>query len=382
MTPGARVAAAIEILDQIAEGIPAEQAVTRWARASRFAGSGDRAAVRDHVFDSLRHWGSDAARGGAETGRARLIGRCRATGVDPAALFHGQGHAPAPLTEIEQRAGRQPAPGGEACDLPDWMVPEFKASLGDAWMTTAQALQDRAPVTLRVNLARGNVADARAALASDGIEVRDNARADTALTVTAGARRLRQSAALRDGLIELQDASSQAAVAQITGAGRALDFCAGGGGKALALAARGWQVTASDADPARMQDLPARAKRGGHRIAVTEAPTGTYDAVLCDAPCSGSGTWRRTPEAKWRLTQARLSELVELQTSILAHARAYVAEGGALYYATCSVLAPENTAVVTHFCAVHTDWRIDETWSWPVDVDGDGFFFARLKRNS
>ncbi|MEL7091016.1 MAG: RsmB/NOP family class I SAM-dependent RNA methyltransferase, partial [Pseudomonadota bacterium] len=335
MTPGARVAAAIEILDQIDDGMPAEQALTRWARASRFAGSGDRAAVRDHVFDVLRHWRSDAARGGGQTGRARMIGRCRAMGVDPTELFDGQGHAPASLSDAERSADRDPAPGGgEACDLPDWLVPVFEASLGVAWQDTAQALQGRAPVTLRVNLARGDAAAARAALAADGVETRENARAATALTVTKGARKVRQSAALRDGLIELQDAASQAAVMAIAGSGRLLDYCAGGGGKALALAARGWEVTAHDADPARMRDLPNRALRGGHQIALCEAPKGSFDAVLCDAPCSGSGTWRRTPEAKWRLTPEQLAALCALQLEILADAQARVAPGGVLYYAT------------------------------------------------
>ncbi|MEL7166822.1 MAG: RsmB/NOP family class I SAM-dependent RNA methyltransferase [Pseudomonadota bacterium] len=381
MTPGARVAAAIEILDRIADGAPAEQALTRWARASRFAGSGDRAAVRDHVFDVLRHWRSDAARGGGETGRARLIGRCRAAGLDLDALFSGQGHAPSPLSDAERNAGRVPEPGGEACDLPDWLVPEFETALGPTWTRAARALQTRAPVSLRVNLARCDVTTACESLAADGIDVRRNARAGTVLTVCEGARKLRRSTAFQDGLVELQDAASQAAVALIAGSGRLLDYCAGGGGKALALAARGWDVTAHDADPARMTDLPNRAQRGGHTITVTEAPEGKFDAVLCDAPCSGSGTWRRTPEAKWRLAPERLTELTALQVDIMVRAQTHVAPGGALYYATCSVLTRENVDTVARFCAAHTDWALDQAWTWPVDDDGDGFFFARLKRS-
>ena len=168
MTPGARVAAAIEILDHIAEGVPAEQALTRWARASRFAGSKDRAAVRDHVFDALRHWRSDAARGGGETGRARMIGRLRAEGADLAAFFNGEGHAPPALTSAECAAGGVPGHRAAALDLPEWLLDRFDASLGEDADATAQALQARAPVTLRVNTTRCGVDAVRAALSSDG----------------------------------------------------------------------------------------------------------------------------------------------------------------------------------------------------------------------
>lgn len=380
MTPGARVAAAIAILDQVAQGTPAEQALTSWARASRFAGSGDRAAVRDHVYDALRHWRSDAVRGGAETGRARMIGRLRAEGRDPGTLFTGEGHAPAALSAQEASAGGQPETPGDIFDLPDWLVPRFEAALGADWCDAAQGLQVRAPVSVRVNLARTTPPEAIAALARDQITAAPNARAQTALTVTQGARKLRNSTAFAGGLIEMQDASSQAATALITGTGEVLDYCAGGGGKSLALAAQGWRVTAHDSDPARMRDLPARARRGGHDIAVVAQPKGAFDAVLCDVPCSGAGTWRRTPEAKWRLTPERLDALISLQATILDAACAHVAPGGALFYATCSVLNAENSAQIADFCARHPDWHCGDMWSWPIDALGDGFFLARLER--
>ena len=384
MTPGARVAAAIEILDHVAQGIPAEQALTRWARASRFAGSKDRAAVRDHVFDVLRHWRSAAALGGGETGRARMIGRLRDAGADLGALFDGKGHAPAPLTAAEEQAGGPPTSRAVRLDLPDWLVERFDAALGADAERTALALKDRAPVTLRVNTTRGTVKDAVQALENAGLEVVANAAAGTALTVQSGARQLRGSEAYVTGLVELQDASSQAAIARISGQGRILDYCAGGGGKALALAAAGWQVSAHDAEPARMTDLPVRATRGGHNIqlcsAAELAKLSDFDAVLCDAPCSGSGTWRRTPEAKWRLTPERLQELIMTQAQILDTAQQYVIKGGTLYYATCSVLTEENDAQIASFVAQHTEWSLDTAWHWPVDAWGDGFYLARLLR--
>jgi len=386
VTPGARVAAAIEILDSIEAGQAAEAALTRWARASRFAGSGDRAAIRDYVYDGLRHWRSDACRGGGTTGRVRMIGRFRASGEDMAALFDGVGHAPAPLTPAEEEAGTPPETPGDVWDLPDWLVAEFQACLGDEAHQTAQALTDRAPVTLRVNTSLADVAQVQAQLRTEGVETTPNPRADTALTVTAGPRRLRNAASYLEGLVEVQDAASQAAIAGISGTGTALDFCAGGGGKSLALAARGWAVTAHDIDPGRMRDLPARASRGQHEIAL-RAPdelnaADTFDLVFVDAPCSGSGTWRRTPQAKWTLTPERLADLMSIQAGVLDAAVPHVAPFGRLIYATCSVLAGENIRQVDAFLARHPDWHMDDSRHWPVDAWGDGFFVAHLARTA
>ena len=382
MTPGARVAAAIEILDAVAAGQAGEVALSRWARASRYAGSKDRAAVRDLVIDVLRQWRSDAARGGGETGRARMIGRLRGQGIDPATLFDGVGHAPPPLDDDERTAGCDPMDEGTSWDLPDWLVPEFKTSLGDEAAKTAQALTARAPVTVRVNTALTDVETAQKQQSDAGIATTANPRAASALTVTEGARRVRNAAVYQDGLVEIQDAASQAAVLGIDGQGTALDFCAGGGGKALALAARGWQVTAHDIDAKRMRDLPARASRGGHHIALCApddiARAGRFDLVFCDAPCSGSGTWRRTPEAKWALTPDRLATLCQTQQDVLENAVPHVAPGGRLIYATCSVLRDENEAQIDAFLDRHHDWRCAASERWGVDEWGDGFYVAHL----
>ena len=384
MTPGARIAAAIEILDAIADGMPTEQALTRWARGSRFAGSKDRAAVRDHVFDVVRHWRSDATRGGAATGRGRMIGRLRAQGADLDTLFDGQGHAPGPLSDTERSAGQDPVDTTAAWDLPDWLVPEFEESLGSSAKATAHALTQRAPVTLRVNISRTTIAAVQPVLEQDGIKTQRNPRAETALTVVDGARRIKNASAYKDGLVEIQDAASQAAVTAIGAGGRALDLCAGGGGKALALAAQGWSVTASDADAGRMRDLPVRAARGGHAIAVSSAEKvpglAPFDLVFVDAPCSGSGTWRRTPDAKWALTPERLAELVGIQRAVLSQAADLVRSGGRVVYATCSVLQDENDRQVAWFLDAHPAFQLDDKTQWPVDSAGDGFFSAHLTR--
>ncbi|SDF32557.1 16S rRNA (cytosine967-C5)-methyltransferase [Salipiger thiooxidans] len=384
MTPAARIQAAAEILDRIASGTPAEQALLGWSRASRFAGSKDRAAVRDHVFDVLRRWRSTAAAGGGDWGRARMLGLLRQDGIDPDTLFTGEGHAPSPLSEDERAAGRVPG-GAEALDIPDWLWPGFSASLGAEAVPAAEALRHRAPVFLRVNTLRNTLDEAQAALATEGIETRPHPLAGTALEVIAGARGIARSAAFTEGLVELQDAASQAVVAQLPlGPGqRVLDYCAGGGGKALAMAARlRGAVEAHDADPGRMSDLPARAARAGAEIVRTAKPSGRYDLVLCDVPCSGSGSWRRAPEGKWRLTEEGLTRLLSVQAGILDTVAPLVADGGTLAYATCSMLAPENAAQIEGFLGRHAGWQVVTHRQFLPRDGGDGFFMACLTRTA
>jgi 16S rRNA (cytosine967-C5)-methyltransferase len=385
MTPGARVAAAIEVLDAMAGGLAAEQALTRWARQSRYAGSKDRAAVRDHVFDVLRLRRTSAFFGGGETGRALMIGLLHQQGVALETLFDGVGHAPVPLDEAERAAfGRLPDQATR-WNLPDWLMPEVERSLGAQAEATAIALQTRAPITLRVNLGKTTRAAARDVLADQGIDTEENSLAQTALTITSGARQLRQSQAYLEGLVELQDAASQAVVAAVPSGERCLDYCAGGGGKALALAAQDARnVSAHDRDPRRMGDLEARALRAGVRIPqlapdALEA-AGPFDVVLCDVPCSGSGAWRRSPEGKWLLTTDKLAELTATQDAILRDVAGLVQPAGVLVYATCSVLKCENQDRIDAFVASHPGWTCSHAEQFSVSEEGDGFFTAHLTR--
>ncbi len=382
MTPAARVEAAITILDRILGGDPAEQALLRWSRASRFAGSGDRAAVRDLVFDSLRRLQSRAALGGAMTGRGLMLGMCREEGRAPQSVFTGEGHAPAPLNAAELAQGGPPA-AEAALDLPGWILPAWHEALGDTADAVALAMRDRAPVWLRANLLRATPAEAVAALASDQIEAIPHPDLPTALCVRTGARRLANSSAYRKGLVELQDLSPQLACSLLPDRGSLLDYCAGGGGKALALAARGLSpVTAHDADPRRMSDLPARADRAGAqvRVATTDKLSGRFDLVVADVPCSGSGTWRRTPDAKWRLTGAQLAALIETQARILDKAAAFVAPGGALAYMTCSLLRAENQLQTASFLQRMPGFTpMTERLFTPLDAS-DGFYLCLMQR--
>ena len=387
MTPGARIAAAAGLLDEIQAGVPAERVLTNWARASRYAGSKDRAAVRDLVYDALRRRRSLAWVGGAETGRGLMLGALRLSGSDPATLMTGEGHALAPPRAEETGRDLAEAPQGIRLDLPDWLVPRFSESLGDDLDAACKTLAARAPVTLRVNLRKATRDAAQGALAAAGVETAVDPDVRTALQVTAGTAKIAQSEPYLSGLVELQDASSQAAVLRLPlGDGdRVLDYCAGGGGKTLAMGGlAALKLFAHDADPRRMADLPARAGRAGLRVTLLDDPAtrDPYDLVLVDAPCSGSGTWRRTPDAKWRLSPDRLAQLLALQDRILDSAAPLVAPTGHLAYATCSVLREECDERVAAFLTRHPGWEVTDMFSILPRAAGDGFFQAILGRRT
>ena len=390
MTPEARIAAAADLLDRILAGEPGEKALTAWARRSRFAGSGDRAAVRDLVYEALRCRRSHALLGGSESGRGLMLGGLIAAGIDPSTRFTGEGYAPEALRPEEATLARRDpqdtlaaAPPAEACDMPDWLWPELTRALGDRTAAIARLMQSRAPVFLRVNLRKGDVAAAQARLAEDGVTTRPHPLAATALEVIEGPRRIARSAAYTDGLVELQDAASQALTGELplSDGMRVLDFCAGGGGKTLAMAGRiKGQFTAHDANVARLKDLPPRAARAGVAVTLSADPQGPFDLVLCDVPCSGSGAWRRAPEGKWALRAETLAGLNRTQDEILDRAAPLVGAGGTLAYATCSMLPGENRARVKAFLARSPGWTCVAERQWLPDEGGDGFYLAQLTR--
>lgn len=388
MTPSARIATAAEIIDAISGGMAAEQALLRWARSSRHAGSKDRAAVRDHVFDALRRWWSTAWAGGGTSGRARMIGLLRTQGVDPEPLFDGSRYGPDPLTPSE-RVKPDEIPEIVALDCPAWLEDDLRTSLRTDFAPVLEALRHRAPLMLRVNSRRATTATARAALAGEEIETEPHSLSPTALEVTCNSRRLAASHAFADGLVEVQDAASQAVVdlLPLEPASRILDYCTGGGGKTLAMAGRvEANFHAHDLNPERMVDLPARAARAGVTVEMI-APAqireaGQFDLVLVDAPCSGSGAWRRTPEGKIRLHRARLDQVTALQGRILDEAAARVATGGTLAYVTCSLLAAENAATCTRFLERNSGFEGGLRCSLTPLDGGDGFHVQILSRRS
>ena len=311
---------------------------------------------------------------------------------DPVALFTGARHAPAPPTQAELAAlaANAPAPAppeAVALDLPDALMPELRRSLGAALPDTARALQSRAPLFLRVNALKSKPEEAAAALAAEDVITKPAPLSPLCLQVVEGARRLRRAAAYLDGLVEIQDAASQAVsdFAAVRPGETVLDWCAGGGGKTLALAAamqgRG-RLIAHDGDPRRMKDLPARAARAGALIEPLPARPpaglrGACDLVLVDAPCSGTGAWRRNPDGKWTVTAEDPARFAALQRRILAEAAPFVAPGGRLVYATCSLLRAENEDVAQ---TPPDGFACAETLRLTPADGGDGFFAARMIR--
>ncbi len=394
MTPAARVSAAIEIVDlwqSADEGL--DIVLTRWGRNNRYAGSGDRHAIADLVYDAVRRRRSAAWLAGADEdpgGRDLMIGSLLLDRMVLQDVFSGGRYAPAPLTEREQsrlRTTLEAAPRGVRLDWPDWLMPHV-SGLADE---SLGALRQRAPLDLRVNTLQGSIDGARSALRSEGIDTVPVLSAPHCLRVQTGARRVARSAAYTRGLVEIQDAASQRVVEYANPAPgeTVLDLCAGAGGKSLAIAAKlqtEGRILASDISDARLAQLSPRAERAGARVeCVPASALGALeqlcDLVLIDAPCSGSGAWRRNPDAKWRLHEADLARLIDLQARLLDKATQFLREGGRIVYATCSILAPENTSQIGSFLRRNPHWEAAEA---PLELqpgeNGDGFFSQILRR--
>jgi len=389
MTPAARLQAAAEILDQAIaatrdDGPPADAVVTRYFKQRRYAGSGDRRAVRELVFQAIRRSAERPA-----SGRCAILGLVE---EEPELLeLFGQARGPEP-----RGSGEEPAAAGL---VPQWLVPELSPLVGhDEW----PALIERAPLDLRVNVAGASRDDLLHAFAGGeptqlspwGIRLPADSKVD-------------DQPAFEAGLVEVQDEGSQliALACEARDGERVIDLCAGAGGKALALAAAARRATilATDSNRGRLSKLPARAAKAGAEIEtrLLSPPAeldqlaewrGLADMVLVDAPCSGSGTWRRNPEGRWRLTPERLARLADVQRRLLDIAAELVRPGGRLVYAVCSLLSREGAAQIGSFLERHSSWISEETAMTGGRSEGggrlltpahdctDGFFVARLRR--
>ncbi|WP_426017699.1 RsmB/NOP family class I SAM-dependent RNA methyltransferase [Brevundimonas sp. DWR2-3-1b1] len=382
MTPAARLAAAASILDSMAQGRqPAETVLKAWGAANRYAGSKDRRAIADHVYKVLRARGRLSwIMGGREDGRALVIGSLHAIDglsvEEIEALHSGDGYGPRPLSKQERSritAGQGEVPGWVAAGLPEFVVEDFKATFGDRWAEEAHALMTpRAPIDLRVNDAAATVEEVEAELRAAGLEVSRTPWSVLGLRVPSEPPpNIQALDGFKAGKFEIQDEGSQV-VCWLAGAQpgqTVVDYCAGGGGKTLGLAqamtGQG-KLIAADVVNKRLENIRPRLKRAGVEAELVligqnggglEAVNGQADLVLVDAPCSGSGTWRRRPEDAWRLTTEEVEKLHALQVRILSQATKLVKPGGRLVYVTCSLLARENEASVDAFEAANPEFR-------------------------
>ncbi len=383
MKHGGIVAAAIDVLGDMADHHrPAAEALKDWGRAHRFAGSGDRAAIGNLVFDALRHRASIAWRMGTDTPRALALGAYGlvwgATVERIEIAFAADRHSPQPLTDSEKvairTAGLDTAPDWVRGDYPEWLSQPFTDAYGDEATAEGAALAARAPVDLRVNTLKAKPDKVLSALSRFEAEAAPLSPVGIRLAPRSGPARaphVESEAGYRKGWFELQDEGSQLA-ALLSGAApgdQVADLCAGAGGKTLALAAQmanTGQVYAFDVDRHRLAGSHERLQRAGVRNAqVLEAGNrealkplaGRMDMVLVDAPCTGSGTWRRRPDAKWRVGEKALADRVGQQAEALALAVPLVKPGGRIVYVTCSMLAAENDGQVDAFLAGNTQWN-------------------------
>lgn len=385
MTPGARIAATIKVLDAIILGAPAEKTLTNWGRSNRFAGSKDRAAIRDLVFQAIRCRRSSGAWPVVNSGRAWAIGSLYANDQQLADVFTGLGHAPAVLTAKE--TSRPVVSDLDGWDLQDWTIRELIKFYGDVQaFEIAQVLKHRAPITLRVNLQKATVLQVKLALAVNGIETSASLISDTALTVQTNPRQLFLQDIFAKGWFELQDSASQAVAAAIPTAGRILDYCAGGGGKSLAVAARtGAKIFAHDINLGRMAEIKTRAARGGHKIEVIPPmdldPKTLFDTVICDLPCTGSGAWRRSPEGKWMLTELDIAKYVNLQRNILTKSAGHLAPGGVLALITCSIFNAENQTQKDYVSEKFPNFSVLTEKQYLPSPWNDGLYLVVYKAN-
>ncbi|MGH7015221.1 MAG: RsmB/NOP family class I SAM-dependent RNA methyltransferase [Stellaceae bacterium] len=436
MTPGAQVEAAIGLLAEIDKGTaPADDIVADWFRRHRFAGSSDRAAISAHIYAVLRHraeldwWIARTSNDLPADARRRLLAALALVESWKASQIReacdGDRFRPAPLSDgenamVSSLAGRdlehKDMPPHVRGNYPEWLGPHLAAALGKDLARESTALNGEATLDLRANTLKGDRGKARIALQRAGVEAEMTALSPLGLRLKERVP-LGTLPAFRDGLIEVQDEGSQIAalLADAQPGMRVIDFCAGAGGKTLALAAsmnnRG-HLIASDISARRLERATERLRRAGASIVQRLHLSGardkwvkrhkaSFDRVFVDAPCTGTGTWRRNPDAKWRLKPEDLAELTALQADILDSASRLVKPGGRLVYATCSLLREEDEQQIESFMGAHPDFALLPAWRVWRDVIGgklpekgtmlrltparhgtDGFFVAVLERKA
>jgi 16S rRNA (cytosine967-C5)-methyltransferase len=405
MTPAARISAAIEVLDDIIQRRrPASDALKDWGLSRRFAGSKDRAAVASLVYDALRRRASSSFAMASETPRALVLGMLAGlrgmNAAEIAALCSGENHAPTPLdadeTALLTAFSTQGAPDWMRADVPEWLWPAFEQAFGAGAVEEGRALAARAPIDLRANRLKTSRDGLLASL--EHLAPEAGAWSPDALRFQPGhdgrGPSLQTEPGFFAGEFEIQDEGSQL-VTLLAGArpgDTVVDLCAGAGGKTLALAAlmkNSGRLVATDLDSRRLAPLHERLARSGATQVEIRIPrsrghepladiAGEVDLVLVDAPCTGSGTWRRNPDAKWRVRPGALAERIKDQAEVLARAARLVKPGGRIAYITCSVLPDENDDAVRAFLGRHAGFAAVALGEVLVSQEGDFSLLGRF----
>lgn len=430
MRAGGRYQAAVEVLDDVLlRRTPVNDALRDWGKSHRFAGSKDRSFIGNLVHDALRKKSSLAWQMDDETSRALVFGTLLWEHELPLAELQeafSSEHGPGALTDNEKARAEKPislndAPEWIQADVPEWLWPAFEANFDDDAVAEGKALTESAPLDLRVNQMKSTQADALKMLAD--LSAKPAPISPHAMRIVRDGPHSRLpnvqiEPIYQEGNVEIQDEGSQIISSLINAAegDKILDFCAGSGGKSLAIASDmkdKVSITSFDIDKRRLAPLYPRKLRAGTKVIdVVQPPLsnlkklkGSFDKVVLDAPCTGVGTWRRKPDAKWRLSEKSLEVRLKEQETVLETGSEFVRNGGLLFYMTCSMLAEENEAQIYAFLERHEEYTLlsaGEVWEdlygvdapkpWsadgcsltltPASTGTDGFFFAVLEKSA
>ena len=401
MRRDSRANAAIFILDEFLAGQNLNAILSKWTKANRYAGSSDRESIRDIVFDILRVKKTFTFILNKEkqviNGRALVFLYSVYYSLPLNDIFTGQKYGPDKLNNYENEfseiAKENNERGFEVIDnIPDFLLTEFQRSLGSKFGNVMRLLEKRAPVSIRVNVHKSDVSSILEVLSLEGIEGKKAKKVRNGIEIFGNPRRLTQLQAFKDGYFEVQDLHSQKTIEglPIKEDTKILDYCAGAGGKILNIASLlkgNGRFFVHDLDKKKLIEADLRAKRAGIKLKRLNAENmeqhhNSFDYILADVPCSGSGTWRRNPQQKWRITSDSLEEILNRQITILNEVKDLIKKNGLLFYITCSLLKIENEEVVDDFLIQNKNFSLSNKENITIDTQGDGFFCAVLQKKN
>lgn len=379
----------IEILDTYLNEAKIDFVLRKWAIKHRFAGSSDRRKIKDIIFDIIRQKKSCEHVGGGFSGRNLLIGYLKLKGTELSSVFDNSKFGPEELTIKEQNINVDLSNLSNIyeLDFPSWLIPILRRSLLNEFSNVVKALRNRSHIQLRVNLKKISRLNAMKKLQKNNIECEINELCSTALNVLNGAQHILTSQCFENGFVELQDAGSQlvSELIEINYNDKVLDMCAGAGGKSLSISC-GAELDATyfawDINFDRMKDIDARSKRAGVKIekVIKLSSKSFYNKIIIDAPCSGSGSWRRDPEGKWRLDEDILDNYVKTQRELILKGLKLLAPRGQILYITCSILDIENGKLIDDLISSVLSLRLVRSISLVPSSKSDGFYGAVLEK--